>query len=115
MKRGGLLLAAACFLLPGCSTMRANLREYSIAELCDFTNGFAFKSTDYVSYARETIEVLRMGYIERGGGFKEDTSPVFIPANYKKNLDKFKLRDGDIVIAMTDEKQCRYIGEHSAD
>ena len=45
-----------------------------------------------------------MGYIARGGGFKEDTSPVFVPKAYGKSLDKYLVCRGDIVIAMTDMK-----------
>ncbi len=79
-------------------------KTYRLSEVTDFTNGFAFKSTDYVMPSKNTIEVLRMGYIERGGGFKEDTSPVFVPKNYPKDLDRYLLTEGDIVIAMTDMK-----------
>ena len=45
-----------------------------------------------------------MGYIERGGGFKEDNSPVFVPRKYGKNLEKYFLHPGDVTIAMTDMK-----------
>ena len=80
------------------------LQRYKLEDICEFVNGFAFKSTDYVPPSQESIEVLRMGYIERGGGFKEDSSPVFVPKCYPKNLGKYRLRKGDIVIAMTDMK-----------
>ena len=79
-------------------------RSYKLAELCEFINGFAFKSTDYVPASDDTIEVLRMGYISRGGGYKEDSTPVFVPKKYPKNIERFFLREGDIVIAMTDMK-----------
>jgi type I restriction enzyme S subunit len=45
-----------------------------------------------------------MGYISRGGGYKEDDTPVFVPKEYNKDLDKFLIRRDDIVIAMTDMK-----------
>lgn len=79
-------------------------KEYTLEELCDFQNGFAFKNSDYVDSSENTNEVFRMGYINRGGGFKEDTTPVFVPKNYPKNLDKFILKLNDITIAMTDMK-----------
>lgn len=79
-------------------------KEYALEELCDFQNGFAFKNSDYVDSSENTNEVFRMGYINRGGGFKEDTTPVFVPQNYPKNLDKFILKLNDITIAMTDMK-----------
>ena len=78
--------------------------RHTIEELCEFTNGFAFKSGDYVAKSDETIEVFRMGYIERGGGFKEDSTPVFIPKTYGRDLSKYILLKDDILIAMTDMK-----------
>jgi type I restriction enzyme S subunit len=84
--------------------MESDRTSYQLDFLCDFINGFAFKSTDYVERSSETIEVLRMGYISRGGGFKEDTTPVFVPKAYAKNIDKYLVRPDDIVIAMTDMK-----------
>jgi len=77
---------------------------FRLEELCDFVNGFAFKSTDYVPASSDTIEVFRMGYIARGGGFKEDDTPVFVPKQYGRNLEKYILCSGDITIAMTDMK-----------
>lgn len=82
----------------------SNWKEYTLEELCDFQNGFAFKNSDYVDSSENTNEVFRMGYINREGGFKEDTTPVFVPQNYPKNLDKFILKLNDITIAMTDMK-----------
>ena len=45
-----------------------------------------------------------MGYIERGGGFKEDSNPVFVPKNFGRDLSKYLLRKDDVLIAMTDMK-----------
>ena len=84
--------------------MAGEWESYRLDELCEFINGFAFKSTDYVPPFTDTIEVFRMGYIQRGGGFKEDDSPVFVPRKYGRNLEKFFLRPGDVTIAMTDMK-----------
>jgi type I restriction enzyme, S subunit len=78
--------------------------KHRIDELCEFTNGFAFKSGDYIEKSEETIEVFRMGYIARSGGFKEDSTPVFIPKDYGRDLSKYLLRKDDILIAMTDMK-----------
>lgn len=84
--------------------MTSEWQSYQLDELCDFTNGFAFKSTDYVDKSEDTIEVFRMGYISRGGGYKEDSTPVFVPKKYTKDLNKYLLKSGDVVIAMTDMK-----------
>ncbi|OOF87870.1 restriction endonuclease subunit S [Rodentibacter ratti] len=79
-------------------------KEYTLEELCDFQNGFAFKNSDYVNFSENTHEVFRMGYINRGGGFKEDSTPVFVSKDYYRNLEKFLLIPNDITIAMTDMK-----------
>jgi type I restriction enzyme S subunit len=84
--------------------MSAEWKCYRLDDLCDFINGFAFKSSDYVDKSENTIEVFRMGYICRGGGFKEDSTPVFVPRSYRKSLEKYLLKTGDVVIAMTDMK-----------
>jgi type I restriction enzyme, S subunit len=84
--------------------MPAEWKNYRLEDVCDFINGFAFKSSDYVPKSSDTVEVLRMGYIARGGGFKEDNSPVFVPRSYNRDLTRFRLQGGDIAIAMTDMK-----------
>ena len=73
-------------------------------EIADFQNGYAFSSKEYVTQSTESKEVLRMGYIKRGGGFKEDDSKVFAPKESKGFTKKYMLDQDDIVIAMTDMK-----------
>jgi type I restriction enzyme S subunit len=77
---------------------------FAIGAVCEFTNGFAFKSTDYVDKSESTVEVFRMGYIARGGGFKEDNTPVYVPRKYSRNIQSYYLRKNDVLIAMTDMK-----------
>ena len=43
--------------------MSVNCKSYLLEDLCDFANGFAFRSTDYLPQTSETIEVFRMGVI----------------------------------------------------
>ena len=45
-----------------------------------------------------------MGYIQRGGGFKEDNSPVFAATLSKGYKKKYALEKNDLTIAMTDMK-----------
>ena len=45
-----------------------------------------------------------MGYIRRGGGYKEDNSPVFAENTSKGNQEKYALKQNDLTIAMTDMK-----------
>ena len=83
-------------------TQMADFSKYRIDEVCEFTNGFAFKSGDYIEKSKETLEVFRMGYIERGGGFKEDSNPVFVPKNFVEIYQNISAKD--VLIAMTDMK-----------
>jgi type I restriction enzyme S subunit len=83
--------------------MSSEWREFQLDEICDFVNGFAFKPENYIEKSADTYEVFRMGYISRGGGFKEDSSPVFV-SRENPRLEKYRLRRGDIIIAMTDMK-----------
>ena len=76
----------------------------SLGSLVDFQNGFTFKSKEYANAQVAGCEVLRMGYIARGGGFKEDDKPVFAPLDSKGNQEKYRLQIGDLVMAMTDMK-----------
>jgi type I restriction enzyme S subunit len=76
----------------------------SLGSLVDFQNGFTFKSKEYANAQVAGCEVLRMGYISRGGGFKEDDQPVFAPQDSKGNQEKYRLQIGDLVMAMTDMK-----------
>ncbi len=41
-----------------------DFQHVQLQDICEFINGFAFKSSDYVDPASETIEVFRMGYID---------------------------------------------------
>ena len=76
----------------------------NLGDIADFQNGYAFSSKLYVAESNESKEVLRMGYIKRGGGFKEDDRKVFAPKESKGYVKKYMLEQDDIVIAMTDMK-----------
>jgi type I restriction enzyme S subunit len=84
--------------------MRSEWKEVQLKEIAHFQNGYANKSNEYVSRLVDSKEVLRMGYIKRGGGFKEDEKPVFVPKTSKGCDRRYELDEGDIVIAMTDMK-----------
>ena len=84
--------------------MSSEWKEVELQEVADFQNGYAFKSDEYVSCLEDSKEVLRMGYIKRGGGFQEDEKPVFAPKSSKGCDRRYELDEGDIVIAMTDMK-----------
>jgi type I restriction enzyme S subunit len=72
--------------------------EYATLEqVCQFQNGFAFKSK---MFKDQGTPVLRISSIQN----EElcDNRPVFIHRNdYKENLTKYEVYDGDLVIAMS--------------
>ena len=65
-------------------------------------NGYSFKSSDYVEFISDELEVLKMGHIERGGGLRKEPKKNYVPRSEK--LKKWILDKGNIVIAMTDMK-----------
>ena len=71
-----------------------------LGNICDLLNGYAFKSGDYV----ETSNTLscRMSNIRPGGSFDLSYNPRYLPDEYAKKFERYLLRDGDVVIAMTD-------------
>jgi type I restriction enzyme S subunit len=72
----------------------------SLSEICDLQNGFAFKSSDYVSHSN-TLN-CRMSNIRPDGKFDVEYAPKYLPDEFTKTYSNFLLKDGDIVIAMTD-------------
>jgi type I restriction enzyme S subunit len=89
-----------------------NLR---LGDICDFQNGFSFKSTDYKDKNDgDTYEVLKMGHIKREGGFQSEDKPSFVPKSLFSKIGNFVLSKGDIVIAMTDMKSSMALLGHTA-
>lgn len=66
-----------------------------IGEICDILNGFAFKSDNYVESG---IRVIRIANVQKG--YLEDSSPVFYPID-SVGLDKYMLKEGDLLISLT--------------
>jgi type I restriction enzyme S subunit len=62
--------------------------------------GMAFKSSDYVEYS--DVVSLRMGNIKKGGSIDLDHNLKYLPNSFSSEYDAYALREGDVVIAMTD-------------
>ena len=73
---------------------------FPLKEFVNLQNGFAFKSADYV----ESSNVLnfRQANIRLKGVLDLDYKKTFLPDNFSEKYKDFILKDGDIVIAMTD-------------
>lgn len=72
----------------------------SLSDICDLQNGFAFKSDDYIEHSN-TLN-CRMSNIRPDGNFDIEYNPKYLPDSYTQKYKDFLLKDGDIVIAMTD-------------
>lgn len=62
--------------------------------------GAAFKSGEYVQ--QSNVVSIRMGNIKKGGFIDLDHNTKFLPENYANEYKKYILKEGDIIIAMTD-------------
>jgi len=82
----------------------------SLGEVCDFQNGFAFKSK---TYKEEGIPVVRITNIQDE---KLDlTKIIYInPKDYNQDLSKYKIVKGDLLIAMSGATTGK-IGIHKTD
>lgn len=67
-----------------------------LKELCDILNGYVFKSE---LYEPTGIRVIRITNVQKGR--VEDLDPQFYPISYEKELEKFILYEGDIVLSLT--------------
>lgn len=72
----------------------------SLNEICDLVNGYAFKSSDYVSQSN-TLS-CRMSNIRPDGNFDINYNARYLPDEFSKKYKNFLLKDNDVVIAMTD-------------
>ena len=81
-----------------------NWKFFELDKISEFQNGYAFKSKEYIEKSESSLEIFRMGYIHRGGGFKEDNSPVFVDNSSTGYQKKYSLEKNDLTISMTDMK-----------
>lgn len=80
--------------------MKAGWEIKKLGDICDLQNGYAFKAGDYVDKSN-TLNI-RMSNIRPGGNFDAGHNPRFLPESYADEYKNFLLKEGDLVIAMTD-------------
>jgi len=78
-----------------------------IGEGCDFISGYAFKSKDFVGAGNPIIKIKN---IQNGRVSTEDSQYVSDELITKK-LSKFKLTNGDVLIAMTGQGSVGRVGK----
>lgn len=76
-------------------------------DIIDFYNGYAFKSKELLDSpdeVKDCYQVFKQGHINRGGGFNPSGTKSWYLKEKATNLQKYVLRKGDILMAMTDMK-----------
>ena len=76
--------------------MRNDWKYEPLGEICELLNGFAFKSSLYVN---EGIRVIRIANVQKG--YIEDSTPAFYPFSYEKDLSRYMLQEGDLLMSLT--------------
>ncbi|MSS02407.1 restriction endonuclease subunit S [Erysipelotrichaceae bacterium LKV-178-WT-2G] len=76
-----------------------------LEKIVDFQNGYAFKSKELLNEpSSDCYQVFKQGHISRGGGFIPDGTKSWYPKRLASKLERFVLKKGDILMAMTDMK-----------
>ena len=82
------------------STLPKGWNLLLLNQICDLQNGYAFKSNDYVNVSN-TLN-CRMSNIRPNGVFDLEHNQKFLPDSYTEKYKQYLLKDGDVIIAMTD-------------
>ena len=72
-------------------------RTIALKNVCDFINGFSFKSELFKS---EGLPILRISNIQNDV-VEEENMVFFSPSDYKDDFSRYEVNKGDIVIAMS--------------
>ena len=76
------------------------MEQIYLKDICDLDNGYAFKSDDYVDISN-TLN-CRMSNIRPDGSFDIMYNAKYLPDEYAEKYKDYLLKDGDLIIAMTD-------------
>lgn len=86
-------------------TIPSDWEVVPLEKIVDFQNGYAFKSKELLNEpSSDCYQVFKQGHIARGGGFIPDGTKSWYPKRLASKLDRFVLKKGDILMAMTDMK-----------
>lgn len=86
-------------------TMPSDWEVVPFEKIVDFQNGYAFKSKELLNEpSSDCYQVFKQGHIARGGGFIPDGTKSWYPKKLTSKLERFVLKKGDILMAMTDMK-----------
>ena len=79
---------------------KSEWKKVKLGDVCDLRNGVAIKSEDYVNISN-TLN-CRMSNIRPDGTFDILYNAKYLPDNFLEKYKNYLLKDGDLVIAMTD-------------
>lgn len=74
-------------------------RQRKLGDAVTFANGYAFKSKDFCEPSENTVAVVRMS--DFNDGYVELATSKRVPKSICEQLERFALRDDDILIAMS--------------
>ena len=76
-----------------------------LEKIVSFQNGYTFKSKELLNEpSSDCYQVFKQGHIARGGGFISDGTKSWFPKSLASKLERFVLKKGDVLMAMTDMK-----------
>ena len=76
-----------------------------LEKIISFQNGYTFKSKELLNEpSSDCYQVFKQGHIARGGGFISDGTKSWFPKSLASKLERFVLKKGDVLMAMTDMK-----------
>lgn len=86
----------------------------TIWDVCDFQNGYAFKSNEMTKSTENTYKIFKMGNIKKGGGLNRVGTKDYFEIAKSKNLDRYLIKKGDLLMCMTDMKNNVALLGHTA-
>ena len=89
-------------------------RVGTIDDVCDFQNGYAFKSTEMSKSKDDTYKIFKMGNIKKGGGLNRTGTKDYFEISKSKQLGRYLLKKGDLLMCMTDMKNNVALLGHTA-
>jgi len=86
----------------------------TIADVCDFQNGYAFKSKEMTTESKNANKIFKMGNIRKGGGLNRKGSKDYYCKEKCEGLDRYLVKKGDLLMCMTDMKNNVALLGHTA-
>ena len=86
----------------------------SIGSVCEFQNGYAFKSKEMSKSPIDSYKVFKMGSIKKGGGLNKYSTKNYYEKGKCKTLGRYLIKKGDLLMCMTDMKNKVALLGHTA-